>query len=353
MTGFQADETRRDIMRRASASKPRRAAGKRTWIAGTGLAIAAIVGETPRVFAQAGSNETSLPPTRSARPAATPPRTAAEYQARARKRLERKDYKLAIEDLDRAIALEPRLAALYVARAEVHAAQFHSDLEIDDLTTAIQLDPANPEYRLARGLSWSMQGRHRLAMADYNAAIALRPADPRLYVARGNEWKKDLQLDNALVDYNTAIRLNPRYVPAYISHALISRQRRDFVRAAAELTALVAMAPDNAEVHRLLARILATCNNESVRDGRRAVREATMACQLTKWGDPDCIDTLAAAYAESGDYDSAVKWQRKAIELLRKDVPSTLKRAMNYGGRRGVGFEDRLAFYKGKKPTRE
>lgn len=331
------------------------------WIAVAGTVVAAIGGGPPRASAQQGlRSRTPTPaptptptPTTSARTAPIEPRTAAEYQARASERLKRKDYKLAIEDLDRAIALEPRLAALYVARAEVWAARFHPDQEIDDLTTAIQLEPANPEYRLARGMSWSTQGRHRLAMADYNAAIALRPADPRLYVARGNEWKKDLKLDTALADYKTAIRLDPRYVPAYISHALISRQRRDFARAAAELTALAAMAPRDAEVHRLLARILATCNDDSVRDGQRAVREATMACQLTKWGDPDCLDTLAAAYAEAGDYDSAVKWQKQAIELIRKDVPSTLKRAMNYGGRRGVGFEDRLAFYKGKRPTRE
>lgn len=322
-----------------------------------GMAIVTIGGGPPRVSAQDGSKgvtpSTSPTPTKSARPASAEPRTAADYHARAKQWLAQKDYRQATEDLNRAIALEPRSAGLYVARAQVWAARFYPDMEVDDLTTAIQLDPANPEYRLARALSWSSQGRHRPAMDDYNAAIALRPNDPRLYVARGNEWKKDLKLDNALLDYNAAIRLDPHHVPAYISRALVSRQRRDFARAAAELTALVEMAPNEAEVHRLLARILATCNNESVRDGQRAVREATTACELTKWGDPDCLDTLAAAYAETGDYDSAVKWQTKAIELLRKDVPSTLKRATNFGGRRGVGFEDRLAFYKGKRPTRE
>ncbi len=318
-----------------------------------GLAIAAVVGGLPRASAQEGSKRATPAPTKLVRPSSAGPRTAAEYQARARERFGRKDYKLAIEDLDRAIALEPRSAGLYVERARVWSARFYPDMEIDDLTIAIQLDPADPEFRLARAMSWSSQGRHRLAMDDYNAAIALRPADPRLYVARGNEWKRDLKLDDALADYNAAIRLNPRYVPAYIGRALVSRQRRDFARAAAELGALVQMVPENAEVHRLLARILATCNNESVRDGQVAVREATLACELTRWADPDCLDTLAAAYAEAGDYDSAVKWQKKAIELLRKDVPSTLKRAMNFGGRRGVGFEDRLAFYKGRKPTRE
>ncbi len=135
--------------------------------------------------------------------------------------------------------------------------------------------------------------------------------------------------------------------------ALITKQRRQFDRAVVEFNEIIQIAPENAEVHRNLARILATCNNNRVRDGNRAVREAIRACELTNWRDPDCIDTLAAAYAEIGDYPLAVQWQKKAIELLRQNVPSALQRAMDFNGRRGVGFDDRLAFYKRNRPTRE
>ncbi len=80
----------------------------------------------------------------------------------------------------------------------------------------------------------------------------------------------------------------------------------------------------------------------------------TRACELTQWRDPDCLDTLAAACAEVGDFASAIKWQTQAVKLVRQNVRSLLQqRAISSGGRRGVGFEDRLAFYKSKKPTRE
>ena len=41
--------------------------------------------------------------------------------------------------------------------------------------------------------------------------------------------------------------------------------------------------------------------------------------------DPDCLDTLAAANAEVGDYVSAIKWQTQAIKLVRQNVRSLLR----------------------------
>ena len=103
-----------------------------------------------------------------------------------------------------------------------------------------------------------------------------------------------------------------------------------------------------------LARILGTCFEDHFRNGKWAMAEATRACELTRWRDPDCLDTLAAACAEVGDYDAAMKWQTQAIKLVRQNVRSLLQqKATSFGGRRGIGFEDRLVFYKSKRPTRE
>jgi hypothetical protein len=61
-----------------------------------------------------------------------------------------------------------------------------------------------------------------------------------------------------------------------------------------------------------LAWLLATAPDDQVRDGSRAVELAERACQLTGWKHPVLMGTLAAAYAEAGRFDDAVKMAERA-----------------------------------------
>jgi tetratricopeptide (TPR) repeat protein len=289
---------------------------------------------------------------------AAEPKTVPEFLDRGLTLFDQKDYSGAIAAFSEAIRLEPNSSRAFAYRAQVWGARHYRDREIADYDQAIRLDPTNASYRVSRAASWSSQGRHDEAMVDYEDAIKLEPSNATLYVARGNEWRRHVKLDLAMADYNRAIQVDPSYVHAYVCRALITKQRRAFAQAVVELSEISQMAPDNAEAHQALARILATCNNDTVRDGKRAIQEATRACDLTGWNDPLAVDTLAAAYAEVGDYQSAVKWQTKAIALTGINPTTSVRRAMKSVGRgvditARVGFEDRLAFYKRKRPCRE
>jgi hypothetical protein len=88
------------------------------------------------------------------------------------------------------------------------------------------------------------------------------------------------------------------------------------------------------------AWLWATCPDARYRDGKRAVESATRACELSEWKDAVFIDSLAAANAEAGDFEAAVKWQSKANELY----PAAEDKKQE---------EERLKLYREKKPYRE
>ncbi|MCI0335751.1 MAG: carboxypeptidase regulatory-like domain-containing protein [Planctomycetes bacterium] len=93
----------------------------------------------------------------------------------------------------------------------------------------------------------------------------------------------------------------------------------------------------NLIAHNNLAYLLSTAPDDSIRNGKRAVELAKKAQQLSTEPMPDIVDTLAAAYAEAGDFDEAVKAQQQAIEMK----PDNSK------------FREHLKLYQAKQPLRD
>jgi len=74
------------------------------------------------------------------------------------------------------------------------------------------------------------------------------------------------------------------------------------------------------------------------------VEVATQACELADWQDPVYITTLAEAYAENNDFEKAIRWQRKALELVA--AGSAARAISNDWGMR-------IQLYQAGKPYRE
>ena len=142
-----------------------------------------------------------------------------------------------------------------------------------------------------------------------------------------------------------AIELDPKYIAPRQARAIAWKSKGDYGKAAQDYSDLVRIQPEDPTAHQDLARVLATSRDSKIRDGKRAVAEATRASELTNWKDPACLDTLAASYAEVGDFPAAVKWQTEAI----KHIPISGAPVFDPG----VGFEARLDRYRRGEPTRE
>ncbi len=147
--------------------------------------------------------------------------------------------------------------------------------------------------------------------------------------------------DRAIRDYDQAIRLSSDYAFAFNNRGNAYKTMGEYDRAITDYDQAIRLKPDYAGPYNIKAWLLATVRDASVRNGEEAVRLAQEAVRLSD--DPNYRDTLAAAYAEAGQFDDAVAEQERAIEMLR-----TARR-----GDEVADYQTRLDLYRYGQPYRE
>jgi tetratricopeptide (TPR) repeat protein len=126
-------------------------------------------------------------------------------------------------------------------------------------------------------------------------------------------------IDEAVEYFTRVVKAEPKRGWGYNLRGIALQDQGRYDEALRDYTMAVRLNPRDAAAHNNRAWILATCPDDQQRDSQQAVAAASQACKLANWKQPIYLDTLAAAYAAAGDFQSAYSWQAKAIKLLPGD----------------------------------
>ena len=214
------------------------------------------------------------------------------------------------------------------------------DLAIVELREAIRLFPESGLLypHLLLGNIYHELGQKRLAFAAYRGAL-LEIGECTYRAVLTLALEATGTPADVIAAFRDAIRAKPIHPGLHIGLAkvLLAHGHRD--EAFIEFHEAIRLEPNDPKTYTEFAWDLATLPEAKQRDGKSAVEFATKACELTEWKDPCNLDALSAAFAESGDFDSAVKWQTKAIGLLSDEKEKE-------------DYRTRLQLYQKRKPYR-
>ncbi|MGB6044145.1 MAG: tetratricopeptide repeat protein [Pirellulales bacterium] len=300
------------------------------------------------------------------------PKEGRLYTLRASAWWARGDHKRALNDFNQAIKLGYQQADAYTSRGMFHAALGNYKKAVADYSKAIKLDDKDAAPWINRAAVWMTVKKYELAIRDYNEAVRRNPKDANTYQQRAVARKLNQQLDLAVEDFSRAIKLSPRHVPAVLGRGYTWYQLAEYEKAVVDFTRAIKLDPKSAQAYnnrgfnyQLLgnfqaalvdydkaielapnfslalqnkAWLLASVSDAKIRDGKQAVNIATKACELSNYKVAGDLKALAAALAADGQFEKAIGWQEKAIELLPE-------------GQKEAGREA-LATYTAKEPLR-
>lgn len=230
--------------------------------------------------------------------------------------LGRDNLKAAKQDLDSALAIAPQVEQLdqtIVVRCFIAVAEGRLADAITDMKTLVQRDPENTDRQRQLANLYLQDERPRKAIETLTNMLAKNEDDPDLLRARGDAYLAVGDHRKAVEDYEAAVRAigdaSPPALPGLLNN---------------------------------LAWVLATSPQEGVRDGQRSLELGRRAVELTEESEAHILSTLAAGYAETGDFENAIKWSEKAVQLGRENNDEQLEQ-----------LEKELQSYRNEEPWRE
>lgn len=250
---------------------------------------------------------------------------------------EQGNYDKAVEWYNEALRVAPNWGHVYFLRGHMWHQKGEFDKATADYSEALRRDPDDVAAYVGRGISWCRRGEYDKAIADFDRALQITSSDVYFHYNF-----KQSKFDKDTTDGKAIVRL--RHADAYLNRGNARNKKGEYDKAIADYNEALRIRPEDSDALSALARLQATCPDAKYRDGKRALENANRAYEKDGGANWRCIDTLAAACAENGDFEKACQWQEKAIQLAGTDDSAR--------DRDKEELLSRLDLYRAKKPYR-
>ena len=247
----------------------------------------------------------------------------------------------ALADIDRVVEMAPRDLSARLLRARILQQAGETDRALADIDAVLEQDGDMPAALELKGLIAAERQDYPEAIRSFRKLVAKNPDDPLLLSQLGVLYLAAKQPREAIRRFTKALDIDADNFPSRRGRSDAEITIGDHVAARDDLEKAIVLKPDDVGVLNNLAWLLATSPDDEIRSADRAIELATKACEETKWKEAHVISTLAAGYAEKGDFETARKYSRQAVETgeIAPEIREQLR--------------GELASYESNKPWRE
>jgi protein O-mannosyl-transferase len=193
------------------------------------------------------------------------------------------------------------------------------------------------------GIVFLRQGKVDEAISLLQTAVDLRPDNSPAHDNLAKALLQKGQVADALIHYRKLLELQPDNIEVHNIVGTVLIQQGRVGEGVEEWQKVLAIQPDNGNAMSNLAWVFATAPDQSLRDGPKAVGLAEQALRISGGRIPILFRTLAAAYAESGEFSKAIQTAQQGIELANSQGNSGL----------ATELQGNIALYQEQRPLRD
>jgi len=189
---------------------------------------------------------------------------------------------------------------------------------------ALRIEPGFVQAHLNMGDAHASLGNSEDAVYYYNKALQKKPNYEKAHNNLGNIMAQQGNFEAAAYHYNEALKINPNHAGAHYNLGKIAGNQGKIEDAIIYYKKTLQVNPNMAAALYNLSWIAATAKDDKFRNGIEAIKLAEKLCKLQNYSQPLSLDALAAAYAEAGELDKAVKIARQGLNMALTQGPEEL-----------------------------